>query len=230
MGQSIAHSDPGERRAALEGFLVAFGEALVGAAAVAGDESTAAALGELAQLTRGIDATRGWPGMGVSPERVPVCRFWDSVLEVAVRGAARSLVPPLGALGPSLAWTQNPNYRRRPPDPAFLDNYGYAVIAGPADGPPALAVDPRLALGVLLLGPGTHYPLHEHPAVEVYYTLTAEGEWWREAGPWRREPPGTAIYHAPHVRHATRAGTSPLLAVYLWRGDLATHARLTLAG
>jgi len=29
------------------------------------------------------------------------------------------------------------------------------------------------------------------------------------------------------VRHATRAGDAPLLAVYLWRGDLATHARLT---
>jgi len=29
------------------------------------------------------------------------------------------------------------------------------------------------------------------------------------------------------VRHATRAGASPLRAIYLWRGDLATHARLT---
>lgn len=230
IGQSIAHSDRGEPRAALARFLVALDEALVGAAAVTGDESTAAALGELAQRTRAVDATRDWPGTGVSPKRVPVCRFWDSALQGGARGAAHSLVSALGLLGPLLSWTQNPNYRRRPPDPAFLDNYGYAVIAGPADGPPALAVDPRLALGVLLLGPGTHYPLHDHPAVEIYYTLTAEGEWWRAAGPWRREPPGTAIYHAPNVRHATRAGRSPLLAVYLWRGDLATHARLIPAG
>jgi len=28
------------------------------------------------------------------------------------------------------------------------------------------------------------------------------------------------------VPHATRAGSSPLLALYLWRGDLATHATL----
>ncbi|HEY3064966.1 MAG TPA: dimethylsulfonioproprionate lyase family protein [Methylomirabilota bacterium] len=139
---------------------------------------------------------------------------------------ALSLVAELDAFSLALAWTQNPNYRRRPPDPSFLDNYGYAVIAGPADGPPALAVHPHLALGVLLLGPHAHYPIHAHPATEVYYTLTPGGEWWRDDGPWRAEPAGTAIHHPPNVRHATRAGASPLLAVYLWSGDLATHARL----
>jgi dimethlysulfoniopropionate lyase len=99
------------------------------------------------------------------------------------------------------------------------------VIAGPADGPPALAVDARLALGVLLLGPATHYPRHAHPAVEAYYTLT-EGDWWRDPGPWHHEPAARAIHHAPMVAHAMRAGGAPLLALYLWRGDLGTHARL----
>jgi hypothetical protein len=155
-------------------------------------------------------------------ERIAVRRFWD----VALAGAsAPELTGALRVLGPALSWTQNPNYRRRPPEPTFLDNYGYAVIAGPSDGPPALAVAPSLALGVLLLGPNAHYPVHAHPAVEMYYTLTA-GEWWREPGPWRSEPGGTAIYHAPNVRHATRAGAAPLLAVYLWQGDLTTHAAL----
>src|SRR6266850_164235 len=105
-----------------------------------------------------------------------------------------------------------------------------ALVAGPAAGPPALAVDPRLALGVLLLGPHAHYPLHAHPAVEIYYTLTAGAEWWRGGGPWRQEPAGAAIHHAPNVRHATRAGVTPLLAIYLWRGDLVTHAELTGGG
>jgi len=155
-----------------------------------------------------------------------VCRFWEASLRAA-SDVPRALVAALGTLGPSLSWAQNPNYRRRPPDATFLDNYGYAVIAGPVAGPPALVVEPRLALGVLLLGPGAHYPLHAHPAVEIYYTLTRDGEWWRDDGPWRREPPGALIHHAPNARHATRAGASPLLAIYLWRGDLATHATLT---
>jgi quercetin dioxygenase-like cupin family protein len=100
------------------------------------------------------------------------------------------------------------------------------VIVGPQDGPPALAVDSRIAIGVLLLGPHTHYPLHSHPAVEVYHTLTEEGEWWRDPGPWRREPSGSAIYHTANIPHATRTGADPLLAIYLWTGDLETHASL----
>src|SRR5262249_18717930 len=156
-------------------------------------------------------------------QTLPVCRFWKAAVASAQTGP---LTESLEALGSTLSWTQNPNYRRHPPDPSFLDNYGYAVIVGPATGPRALAIDSRLALGVLLLGPQAHSPLHSHPATEVYYTLTADGEWWRGDGPWRREPAGVAIHHAPKVRHATRAGGSPLLAIYLWSGDLATHASL----
>ena len=218
MGGSIAHPDPA---AALAAFLVALDAAPDRAAAPAADAGAAATLRELATLVRSLKANAP---PRETPPRLPVCRYWNAALE----SAGDPLAGALDALAPWLSWTQNPNYRRRPPDAAFLDNYGYAVIAGPADGPPALATDPRLALGALLLGPGRHYPLHAHPAVEVYYTLTP-GEWWRDDGPWRLEPPGTAIHHPPDVRHATRAGAVPLLALYLWRGDLATHASLTPA-
>ena len=44
--------DPRERRAVVERFMVALNDVLVGAAAVAGDESRAAALGEIARLGR----------------------------------------------------------------------------------------------------------------------------------------------------------------------------------
>jgi len=227
MGRSIAHSDPSGRRALLRRFLDALGDALVSAGSSSQDPGTAVALDGFARLTRSIDPTSDWPDRQVSIERLPVCRYWDGALDAGARSAAEPLSSALRDLGPSLSWTQNPNYRRQPPSSEFLENYGYAVIAGPADGPPGLVVDARLAVGVLLLGPGSLYPLHEHPAIEIYFTLTSEGEWWKGAGPWRREAPATAIYHAPHVRHATRAGSTPLLAVYLWSGDLRTHAELT---
>jgi len=34
------------------------------------------------------------------------------------------------------------------------------------------------------------------------------------------------IHHASGVPHAMRAGMTPLLALYVWRGTLGTHARL----
>jgi len=196
------------------------------AQAVTTDASVASSLREFARLLGSLDPGASPREPGGSREVLSVCRFWEESLRRA-RGAPSGVVGALETLGPSLSWAQNPNYRRVPPDPSFLDNYGYAVIAGPADGPPPLAIDPRLALGVLLLGPGAHYPLHAHPAVEIYYTLTPGGVWWLDDGPWRSEPPGTVIHHAPGVRHATRAGDGALLAIYLWRGELATHARLT---
>ena len=222
MDGSIAHPDPAARRAALEQFLGVLESELHEAAAKEASPDIAASLREFLQLMRSIDASSVPPRS--ESEHLAVCRHWEASLE---DGAPRPLVAALGALGPWLSWTQNPNYRRRPPDPTFLENYGYAVVAGPLDGPSSLAAAADLALGVLLLGPGAHYPLHAHPAVEIYYTLTRGGEWWRDDGPWRREPAGAVIHHAPNVRHATRAGASPLLAIYLWRGELGTHARLT---
>ena len=192
----------------------------------AADADTALSLREFARLLTSLDPSRPAGGPATRPNRLPVGRFWDEALRSA-SNAPSALIAALETLGPWLSWAQNPNYRRRPPDATFLDNYGYAVIAGPADGPPALATEPQLALGVLLLGPHAHYPLHAHPAIEIYYTLTPGGEWWRDEGPWQRKPSRTVIHHAPGMRHATRAGSSPLLAIYLWRGDLETHAKLT---
>ena len=199
---------------------------LRGAAAVATDPSVAESLREFTRLLSAVDLDRAACEPAGPDERPTVARLWAASLQAA-NGVPRALVAALETLGPCLSWAQNPNYRRRPPDPSFLDNYGYTVIAGPTEGPPALAVDPRLAVGVLLLGPHAHYPLHSHPAIEIYYPLIAGADGWRGDGPWRPEPAGAVIHHAPNVRHATRAGASPLLAIYLWRGDLATHAKLT---
>ena len=225
MEGSIAQPAPAARRAALGSLFAALDAELRAAHAAAVDASVASSLREFTRLLASLDPDASARVPDRSPERLPVCRFWEASLRQA-RDVPSGVVGALETLGPSLSWTQNPNYRREPPDASFLDNYGYAVVAGPADGPPALATDPRLALGVLLLGPGVHYPLHAHPAVEIYYTITPSGAWWRGEGPWRSEPPGTVIHHAPGVRHATRAGDSALLAIYLWRGELATHAKL----
>lgn len=105
-----------------------------------------------------------------------------------------------------------------------MDGYGYLELAGPI-GP---YVDHGLAAGVLLLGPGRLYPPHAHPAEEVYIPLAGTAEWWRDGGTFRAITPGTPIHHPPNVRHATRTLEEPLLAAYVWMGDVATPARLNV--
>lgn len=173
-------------------------------------------------------------GIADAPERhaardgaaapLPVLRHWPRALELVGEGAAAPALPWLRALAPALDWIQNPNYRAKPPSAGFLDGYGYAQLAGPA-GVPTLLETGACAFGLLLLGPGLLYPSHRHPAVELYLPLTP-GEWQRGPGPWRSVPPAVPIHHPSGLAHATRAGAGPLLALYLWQGDLATRARI----
>ncbi|MBV9432355.1 MAG: hypothetical protein JO137_11090 [Hyphomicrobiales bacterium] len=163
------------------------------------------------------------------PRRLPVCEYFVEALQAAT-GEAGEIAASLRLLEPLLSFVQNPNYRRAPPSPSFLVNYGYAVLAGPGDGAPALVHNPDLAFGVLLLGPHTEYPAHRHPAAELYIPLS-RAEWAKASGPLA-EPefvsrePGCVIHHPPNVVHATRTRETPLAALYLWAGDLATYARL----
>jgi hypothetical protein len=164
-----------------------------------------------------------------SPTRVPVCLHFAAAVENAT-GKAGELAHSLRLLEPFLSFVQNPNYRRAPPTPRFLANYGYAVLAGPPDGAPALVSDPDLAFGVLLLGPRTEYPAHHHPAAEIYIPLSRAD--WAQASAAGEEAkfvsrePGSVIHHPPNLIHATRTRDTPLAALYLWAGDLATYARL----
>ncbi|HVI86799.1 MAG TPA: dimethylsulfonioproprionate lyase family protein [Dongiaceae bacterium] len=162
-------------------------------------------------------------------ESLPILRFWPACLDAAAQEPGlTALVEAFRALHPALRWRQNPNYRQSPPDPAFLDNYGYAEICGSYG---LVAADIRC--GVLLLGPDTCYPPHRHPAEEIYIPLN-RGAWQRGeteiAGQqWIARAPGTVIHHPPQVPHATRGLDRPLAALYLWRGDLATEAKLDSA-
>ena len=171
---------------------------------------------DFAGPVRAIDTTRTRVSEVPSAE-LPVLRFWP-----AITAHGGKLLAPLAALAPHFRWVQNPNYVASPPDPNFLENYGYVVLAGPG----GLVESAELALGFLMLGPGTHYPTHRHPAVEVYVVAAGSAEWRKGEEPWQIRPPGSVIRHETMMPHATRTLSEPLLAVYIWRGDLKTHARI----
>ncbi|HEU4826462.1 MAG TPA: dimethylsulfonioproprionate lyase family protein [Dongiaceae bacterium] len=125
---------------------------------------------------------------------------------------------------PLFHWRQNPNYNAATMGAAFMAGYGYVEFAGPKE---ALFHVPDVRVGLLLLGPALHYPLHAHPAEEIYHPLTQGGLWRRGEEAWRMVPAGNAIHHAPMVPHETKVADRTLLALYCWRGDTTTEAVLT---
>jgi len=158
---------------------------------------------------------------------LPVCRYWPQCLEDGAAGnpTIARVAQALRRLTPSLRWRQNPNYRQAPPSKDFLVNYGYAELCGSYG-----LIAAEMRLGVLVLGPGTCYPAHRHPAEEIYLPL-GPGAWQRgevevAADRWTERPAGSFIHHPPFVPHATRGLTQAIAALYLWRGDLATEAKL----
>lgn len=154
---------------------------------------------------------------GAAPERLPVLRHLERAIALASLSPAAELAPPLTRCAPDLPWTRTASYLRSPPDPQFLDRYAHAPLAGRAGGGPADAI-----VGLLLLAPDTRYPLHHHPADELYLPLTP-ARWAHSRGPEAvPEPAGTLLHHRPWQPHAMATGDEPLLAVYLWTGDVTT--------
>ena len=118
----------------------------------------------------------------------------------------------------SLYWTQNSNYVGLP----FAERYAYTEFIGP-DG---IAKSDNLRIGLLLMGKETHYPMHYHPASEIYFVLSGEGRFRVPNKPWRVCPIGQFVFHEPHVEHAIETRDQHLLALYFWREDVTTQAQL----
>ncbi|HEY3148597.1 MAG TPA: dimethylsulfonioproprionate lyase family protein [Dongiaceae bacterium] len=157
-----------------------------------------------------------------APAPAPHAIAASALLEPAVRGTL--LARSIEQAAHLFRWRQNPNYTAANMGSAFMAGYGYVEFAGPKE---ALFHAPRIRVGLLLLSPGIHYPLHAHPAEEIYHPLTQGGLWRRGDEDWRAVPAGHAIHHPPMIAHETKAADCTLLALYCWRGDTATEAHLT---
>jgi hypothetical protein len=152
-----------------------------------------------------------------APRLIAASRLLQAALPRTSLGAA------IAGAAPLFHWRQNPNYDAMNVGADFMSGYGYVEFAGPKD---ALFLAPGIRVGLLLLAAGLHYPLHAHPAEEVYHPLTEGGRWRRGDEGWRTVPVGRAIHHPPMMPHETKSGDRTLLALYCWRGDMATEARL----
>ncbi len=133
-----------------------------------------------------------------------------------------SILTAFRPLALDLHWRQNPTYT----DQAFLTNYAYTELVGPS----GLVVHPTVSIGLLYLAPETNYPAHSHPAEESYHLLAGESEWHTEPEPIATQSlrqPGDRMEHPSWISHSMQTGAAPMLALYIWRGELDTPARLT---
>ncbi len=108
--------------------------------------------------------------------------------------------------------------------------YGYPPLDGQPDlpqkiafceflGPTAPIRSDTMRLGLTLIGPHTHYPVHAHPAVELYYVIAGTARWITPSADAQR-PPGNFILHRASEPHAMETGADSLLSLYAWSGEI----------
>ena len=97
----------------------------------------------------------------------------------------------------------------------FSGGYAYAMLVD--ESPPA-DHDP-VRMGLLLQRGDIAYPGHAHDAEEFYFILSGEASWCIDAKEFTARP-GDLIHHAPCAVHAMETGPEPLLALWVWRGNL----------
>jgi quercetin dioxygenase-like cupin family protein len=106
------------------------------------------------------------------------------------------------------------NYAPRKDKPSLGSTIGFAEIIGPE----APLRSDKVCLGLTLIAPDTLYPLHHHPAVELYYVIGGNAVWTKK-GIARLVPPGEYVLHESNVIHSMETGSEALLALYAWTGD-----------
>ncbi|MEX2408679.1 MAG: dimethylsulfonioproprionate lyase family protein [Rhodovibrionaceae bacterium] len=161
------------------------------------------------------------PARSLAARSLPVLA-WCGGLEAAASTDTRRLTALLSAQAASLAWGQT--YTAEDISQAFQERYGWCELLG-LRGHFASA---EIALGVLMLGPETVYPLHSHAAEEVYIVLSGQAAWRKGKAEEGLLPAASVVHHPSWIPHAMRTASEPLLALYLWRGgELTQKSRLT---
>jgi hypothetical protein len=164
---------------------------------------------------------RSWPRSGAPaaapvPQRLPACDHLAAALVRAATGPAGPVAEALRPLCDALRWSYGYPADARWPDLAH--HVAFAQIVGRR----GLLDDDSVHLGLTLMAPQTHYPLHAHPAIELYLVLAGEADWRVASEPFAPQAPGSLVLHTSGTGHAMRTGAEPLLALYFWRGDLDT--------
>ncbi len=171
---------------------------------------------------KGLDESRLSPFLGdwpskpfktriISRTRLPVISYL-SQLVTGANAEAKNIVKMLETSAEYFGWGQT--YSEKDFGSIFLKKYGWTELIG-LRGP---IKSKNMACGFLLLGPDIEYPMHSHEAEEIYVPLGSQTFWMQGNDPWISRPCSVPIYHKSWMTHGMRTKSTPLLAIYLWRG------------
>lgn len=143
-------------------------------------------------------------------QTLPVLGHLDAAFGRArqVPGALGRVADAFAALSPSLPWRKTG--ATHPAEAGFADGHANVAIVGKG----GVEDRPGFWIGASLVAPGVTYPDHSHPPEEVYLLLSP-GAFKHGDGGWTDLAAGDTFHNVPGITHAMRAGTDPLLAVWL---------------
>ena len=157
-----------------------------------------------------------WPNVerNVVSNTLPCVQYLDNAEQYS-KGAEQRLVRSFVQNLSNLQWLQS--FTAADFGQGFVDNYGFVELMGPRGHFDSSA----MSGGILLIGPGQHFPSHHQVAEELLIPLTNGAYWMRDGGPFQERQAGEVILHESNETHAIETPASPLLALYAWRdGDL----------
>jgi hypothetical protein len=134
-------------------------------------------------------------------------------LDEALRGIVdTNLASALGPVAHELAWTHGD---RVLPSGFHLQRC-FVELAGP-DG---MVPNHAIRFGLFLQQSASFYASHSHEAVEHYLPISGTALWQRGDAAFVARPPGELITHASLEPHAMQTLDKPLLALWIWTGNL----------
>jgi mannose-6-phosphate isomerase-like protein (cupin superfamily) len=100
-------------------------------------------------------------------------------------------------------------------------NLAEGMLAAQAAGTYGVFASDRSAAGLFLLAPKILYPPHTHTAAEIYVVLSGNLDLVHgvDGAPFRVGP-GEVSITPPNRLHALMTGDEPVLAAYVWIGDI----------
>jgi mannose-6-phosphate isomerase-like protein (cupin superfamily) len=161
-----------------------------------------------------------WPAtsslQNVEAATLPACDHLAEALKLGMTGPESDIAEGLLQLTPRFRWTYG--YPKDARYPGLESQLAFTEVIGKTGIWPSQ----RMLLGFTLIAPRTHYPAHVHPAIELYLVIAGAAAWTFGDSSAEIRPPGSVIVHPSGAPHAMTTGAEPLLALFTWRGDLAT--------